>query len=223
MTHTPDPRPAHRGAHQPRADRELPTDHRLPLDHALPLDDDLRLDGDSALDLLIANTGPGQTVLDFDHDPVLRAAAHTTGRTYRALTTPPRHAQPTPGVHDALADLVTLTWPRPHSPTPTAGDGALAAAAAALAPGGHVAILLEPTLPQPYTVTWTGALLTTACQVGLDHLQDVVCLRTAPDPAPRHGALLPSTTTGATRRSGHLRGQRHRVVLILRRQAGRHV
>lgn len=211
MTHTPDPRRAHRGEHQP------------PVDRGLRLDDDLRLDGDSALDLLIANTGPGQTVLDFDHDPVLRAAAHATGRRYRALTPPTRHAQPTPGVHSAQADLITLTWPRPHSPAPAGGNGALAAAVAALAPGGHVAILLEPTLPQPYTVTWTGAVLAAARQVGLDYLQDVVCLHTIPDPGPRPGAPVLSITAGGTHGPARVVGRRHRVVLILRREAGRHV
>jgi len=37
------------------------------------------LDGDGAVDLIVANTGPGQNVLHFDDDPVLRAAARTTG------------------------------------------------------------------------------------------------------------------------------------------------
>jgi hypothetical protein len=180
------------------------------------------LDGNSALDLLIANTGPGQTVLDFDHDPVLRAAAHATGRRYRTLTPPTRHAQPTPGVHRGQADLITLTWPRPHSPAPADGDGGLAAAVAALALGGHLAILLEPTLPQPYTVAWTGAVLAAARQVGLDYLQDVVCLHTTPGPDPRPGAPVPSSTPGA-HGPAHVLGQRHRVVLILRREAGRHV
>jgi hypothetical protein len=188
MTHTPDPRPAPQPGDRPRQ----------------------FLDGDAALDLLLANTGPGQTVLDFDHDPVLRAAARTTGRRYRAL---PLSAQ-TPGTrntdHGPGADLVVLTWPRPHAPHPTAGRHALDTAAAAVTDGGHVAILLEPTLPQTYTITWTGAVLATARTASLDYLQDIVCLHTPGDP-----------TTPVDNASTVLR-QQHRIVLVLRPAAGRH-
>ena len=162
------------------------------------------LDGDAAVDLLIANTGPSQTVVDFDDDPVLRAAAHTTGRRYRAL---PLRAQThrTPSAGAADADLVTLAWPRPHAPSPTAGTQALTVAADLLQPGGHVALLLEPAVPQAYTITWTGAVLAAAHHVGLDYLQDIICLHTTLDPHD-DGERLPQ----------------HRVVLVLRRQAGRH-
>lgn len=169
------------------------------------------LDGDAAVDLLIANTGPGQAVLDLDDDPVLRAAAHATGRRYRTLTP---HRQALTGRAILRADLVTLAWPRTDSPTPTDGHPELNLAAAALAPGGHVALLLEPTIAQPYTITWTGALLAAARTVGLDYLQDVVCLHTTPD--------TPDPTPDGAPRPAPASTHRHRVVLILRPQAGRH-
>src|SRR4051812_10356362 len=131
-------------------------------------------DGDTAVELLIANTGPSQTVVDFDDDPVLRAAAHATGRRYRI---PALSGRVRPGGPHG-ADLVTLAWPRPNDPTPGAGQRALTVAAACLGTGGHVAILLEPTVPQTYTITWTGALLAAARDARLDYLQDIICLHT---------------------------------------------
>jgi hypothetical protein len=181
-------------SHQPAADRVRPA----------------ALDGDAAVDLLVANTGPSQTIVDFDDDPVLRAAAHTTGRRYLAL---PLRLQsrrsPAPPAPDA--DLVTLAWPRPHDLTPAASADALAVAAGLLLPGGHVALLLEPSVPQAYTITWTGAVLAAAQDAGLDYLQDVICLHHEPDdpPGPPAGEAGPG-------------GKSHRVVLVLRRQAGRH-
>jgi len=177
----------------------------------------LHLDGDAALDLLLANTGPGQTVLDLDDDPVLRAAARTTGRRYRTLAVPLR----TPGApgpdRGVGADLVVLAWPRPHAPNPNAGRDALATAAAAVVDGGHVALLLEPTVPQAYTVTWTGAVLAATHAVGLDYLQDVVCLHTAHDPTDTD-----TDDAGDTVGTAGVRGRQHRVVLVLRADGGRH-
>ena len=158
----------------------------------------------------MANTGPSQTVVDFDDDPVLRAAAHTTGRRYRAL--PVRlQTRRSPASNAPDADLVTLAWPRPHDPTPAASAGALAVATGLLLPGGHIALLLEPNVPQACTITWTGAVLAAARDAGLDYLQDVICLHHAPDdpPEPPAGDAGPA-------------GRSHRVVLVLRRQAGRH-
>jgi hypothetical protein len=166
------------------------------------------LDGDAAVDLLLANTGPSQTVVDLDDDPVLRAAAHTTGRRYHAL--PPRlQTRRAPALQAPDADLVTLAWPRPHDPTPAASAHALTVAAGLLLPGGHVALLLEPTISQAYTITWTGAVLAAAHAAGLDYLQDVICLHHAPDDPPDH----PAGDTGIAW---------HRVVLVLRHQAGLH-
>lgn len=73
-----------------------------------------------------------------------------------------------------------------------------------------MAILLEPTLPQAYTITWTGAVLATARQAGLDYLQDIVCLHTPGDPT----APVDHAATGLR--------QQHRVVLVLRPAAGHH-
>jgi len=166
------------------------------------------LDGDGAVDLIIANTGPGQTVVDFDDDPVLRAAARTTGRRYRALPTRLQAARPT-ALRTPQADLVTLTWPRPQAPAPAPGALALAVAEGLLQPGGHVALLLEPSIPRTYTITWTGAVLAAARDAGLDYLQDVICLHTGPDHGEDAGDGAPPH-------------QQHRMVLILRPQAGRH-
>jgi hypothetical protein len=186
-------------------------------------------DGDAAVDLLIANTGPGQTVLDFDDDPVLRAAAQATGRRYRAHV-PLTHGGRTPHrPAERAADLVTLFWPHPHTPTFAAARDTLATAAGCLVPGGHVALVLEPNDPQPYTITWTGALLTAAHDVGLNYLQDIICLH----PASTSEAPDPRTGDGSHRGAhdpdgGHdpdgapFPGRQHRVVLILRNEAGRH-
>jgi hypothetical protein len=214
MTHTPDPRHAvhhsARGATAPRAGPGLPAEAGQ------------RLDGDSALDLLIAHTGPGQTVLDFDHDPILRAAAHATGRRYRTPSAAARHATAVAVAEEPPADLITVTWPRAPLPAPASGHAVLAAAVAALTPQGQVAILLEPTIPQAYTVTWTGALLAAARQCGLDYLQDVVCLHATPGDIGRHATPAAAPTLGG-RPSAPVTGVRHRVVLILRREGGRHV
>jgi hypothetical protein len=172
--------------HQPDADRPRPP----------------ALTGDAAVDLLIANTSAGQSVLDFDDDPVLRAAAQVTGRRYQPLPIRLQTPGPPPSRGPA-ADLVTLAWPRPHALNPTAGAQALAVAARSLAPGGHVAVLLEPALAQAYTITWTGPLLAAARDTGLDYLQDVVCLHTGPGQEPVDDDI-------------GVPGLRHRVVLVLR-------
>ena len=182
-------------------------------------------DGDAAVDLLIANTGPGQTVLDFDDDPVLRAAAQATGRRHRAHVplTQTRGGRTPDRPGECGADLVTLFWPRPHAPTFAAGRDTLATAAGCLVPGGHVALVLEPNAPQPYTITWTGALLTAARDVGLNYLQDIICLHTAST-----SEALGPPTGDSSRGGGHdpdgdpSPGRQHRVVLILRNEAGRH-
>src|SRR5664279_3643929 len=75
-------------------------------------------DGDAAVQLLLASTAAGQTILDLDDDHVLRAAAATIGRHYRACSaTPTRNnrsdAHGRPVADPAPADLVMLSWPRP--------------------------------------------------------------------------------------------------------------
>lgn len=187
MTDTPDPRPT------PERDADAPG-----------------WDDDAALDLLIAHTGPGQTVLDLDADPGLRAAAEVCGRRYRTAVPPwPDTGQYVTGGTNGRADLVTMAWSRPGRADPVSGSEALVSAAAQLASGGHVAVLLEPTIVQPSTITWVGALLSAARDAGLDYLQDIVCLHTSPV------ATAPDGDIARPR-------DEHRVLLILRTRAGRH-
>lgn len=158
--------------------------------------------GDSAIALLLANTATGQTVLDLDDDRTLRAAAATTGRRYHLLppellTSSAVDACSSRHVTEPGADLVTIRWPRPDATAhPRNAWTLLTVVKQRLADTGHVAVLLAPTRLQPFTVTWTGALLTAAARAGLNYLQDIVCLHEPPD--------------------------EHRVVLVLRRRAGRH-
>ena len=73
---------------------------------------------------------------------------------------------------------------------------------------GHSRLaLLEATVPQAYTITCTGAVLAAARDAGPDYLQDVICLHTG---------------LGAQPDDDSDADPKHRVVLILRRQAGRH-
>ena len=87
----------------------------------------------------------------------------------------------------------------------------LTAAAGLLHPGGHVALLLEPSIPRACTITWTGAVQAACHNAGLDYLQDAICLHSDPDDGPgdRDG--------GDSRRH-----PQHRMVLTLRAQAGAH-
>lgn len=171
-------------------------------DPAQPFDDQSGWNGDSAIALLLANTATGQSVLDLDDDPTLRAAAATTGRRYSpaAHLTGKAHTGlgPLPrNVTEQPADLITLTWPRADSgSSPQDAWLVFTVVRNQLADGGHVAVLLAPTRLQPFTVTWTGSLLTAASRAGLNYVQDLVCLHEQPDA--------------------------HRVVLILRRRADPH-
>ena len=192
------------------------------------------LDADSALDLMIANTSPGQVVADLDADPMLRRAAQVTRCRY--------HAVQLDALDEAVpaqqpeADLVVLAWPRPDHPTGRNGQDALHFAAGLLAPGGHVTLILRPSVADAFCRTWTGQTLDAAAGAGLTYLQSVLCLHAmAPDPrddpggvdavARRPGRLRSRRAPGAhlRRRRGVHRGEaaagsshRHCVALVLR-------
>jgi len=65
--------------------------------------------------LVLTYTSHGETVVDFDHDPHLHAAASTAGRAYLAITEPA--ALPTPGQIRKPASLIALHWPRHTDPS----------------------------------------------------------------------------------------------------------
>jgi hypothetical protein len=77
--------------------------------------------------------------------------------------------------------------------------------------------MLPPTRVQPFTVTWTGALLAAAAHAGLTYLQDVICAHLEPAPD-KPGSRAPRGVSAIAEHPGL-----HQVVLILRTQAGRHV
>jgi predicted DNA-binding transcriptional regulator AlpA len=107
---------------------------------------------------------------------------------------------------------VVVRWPRPdgHLTWMTRAPETMRAVRRLLAPSGLVAVVLEPTPVEQFTITWTGILLSTAAFAGLTVLQDVICL---------HDRPVPEEPSGAP---GDAAPGQHRVVLVLRAPAGRH-
>lgn len=168
--------------------------------------DALNLGERAAQNLLRMATTEGQTVIDLDDDPTLRAATTQADLGYRAVDLTALDQPTEPG------DLVALRWPRPglEQSWLSSAPEVFAAVAALTAPGGVVAVILEPTPAHAFGITWTGVLLTAARAAELNLLQDIVCLHDlqvaddqTPDAAPT-AALL------------------HRIILILRTRTGRH-
>jgi predicted DNA-binding transcriptional regulator AlpA len=172
---------------------------------------------DTALDLNLyaasrliqAAATTGQTVIDLDDDPTLQQAATSRGCHYLggSITS---EGVPEPGTD--RGDLVVVRWPSPdgHLTWMTRAPETMRAIRRLLAPSGLVAVVLEPTPVEQFTITWTGVLLSAAATAGLTVLQDVICLHDRPGPEE-----LPAAT-------GHAGPGQHRVVLVLRAPAGRH-
>lgn len=157
-----------------------------------------------------ALTTSGQTVLDVDDDPTLRHASTSQGRRYRTVDSTLTHQ---PGAMSSeRGDLVVARWPRLGDRSwITRAPATLADIRAFAAQGGRLALVLEPTPVEVFTITWTGVLLSAAATAGLTVLQDVVCLHVDP------------SMDGVTRGAGSGVVASHRVVLILSAPAGRHV
>lgn len=163
---------------------------------------------DAADRLVQVATAPGQSILDLDADPALQQAAARLGRAYERASIAVQDQPPTDRVRSA--NLIVARWPRPgdHSWLASA-PATFVAIRALLAPRGQVALVLEPTSAQLFTVTWTRALLDAASTAGLTILQDVICLHIpAGIDDPAHG--------------GQQRTAVHRVVLVLAVPGGRH-
>jgi hypothetical protein len=128
--------------------------------------------------LILTYTSHGDTVVDFDHDPHLHAAATGTGRAYLAITDPDR--LPSLDQIRNPVSLVTLRWPRRADPSTGARVAALltacrpimgddASVIAAIRPG-------HPSGPGPSFADHEHALRTAAEAAGLTHLLQIVAV-----------------------------------------------
>src|SRR4051794_34810961 len=205
---TPDPSPADETVTGvSRGPAEAPHSG-LPTPH-LTEDGTPNLGQQAASRLIQAAATAGQTIFDLDDDPTLRHAATSHGCHYELV---PSTAAAGPDPTFKLgADLLVVRWPRPDGRLTwmTRAPETMRAIRRLLTPAGLTALVLEPTPVEPFTITWTGVLLSAAASAGLTMLQDVICLHVGPaDDQEQHGPGQPA---------------HHRVILVLRAPSGRHV